>query len=189
MPQNTRRATGRERKIPVRDCLSTGGTLAEFIKWRDAWLFGVDQLDHQHRQMAQLLNRLVRECACSDSKKRSMSEEKKRVLAGLLDELYTLSKQHFRDEEALMMEEEYPAYVQHAREHAMLLGEFKSTFRAKLDEGCCNMNPQTLTALKSWFVVHVACSDRKFAEHLQARRAAGGGFAGGDAAARYRTRG
>ena len=149
--------------------------MAEFIKWRDAWLFGIDHLDDQHRELANMLNRLVRECTCTEQDKRSMSDEKKQRMRRLLDDLYTGTKQHFQDEEALMIEQGYPGYVGHAREHAMLLGEFKSTFRAKLDEGCCNMNPQTLTALKSWFVVHVARSDREFTEYLNGKRAAATG--------------
>ena len=153
--------------------------MAEFITWRDAWLFGIDHLDDQHREVANMLNRLVRECSCTEQEKRSMSDEKKQHMRRLLDELYTCTKRHFRDEEALMIEQGYPGYVGHAREHAMLLGEFKSTFRAKLHEGCCNMNPQTLTALRSWFVVHVARSDREFTEYLDSKRAAASSTAAG----------
>lgn len=146
----------------------------EFITWRDAWLFGVDHLDDQHRELANLLNRLVRECSCNEARKRSISDDKNRILKALLDELYARTKQHFSDEETLMVAEDYPGFVAHAREHAMLLGEFKSTFRERLDQGCCNMNPQTLTALKAWFVIHVARSDREFADYLNVRRAAAG---------------
>ncbi|MCO6411742.1 MAG: hemerythrin family protein [Thiogranum sp.] len=151
----------------------------EFITWRDDWLFGVDHLDRQHRELANLLNRLVRECTCDETGKRSLSDERKRILKALLDEFYARTRQHFSDEEALMAGTGYPGFTAHAREHAMLLGEFKSTFRERLDQGCCNMNPQTLKALKAWFVVHVARSDREFAEYLGVRSTASQGSIAG----------
>ena len=72
-----------------------------------------------------------------------------------------------------MLKAGYPGYKAHAREHAMLLAELKSTFAAKLRQGCCNIEPGIMKALRSWFIVHVVRSDREFADHVQGRGAAG----------------
>ena len=66
-----------------------------------------------------------------------------------------------------MHRESYPGFAFHAREHAMLLAELKSTFDAELKQECCTMNEETLTALKSWFVVHLSRSDREFYNYLK----------------------
>jgi hemerythrin len=152
--------------------------LTELIRWRPDWQLGVEHLDDQHRRLAGLLNSLLQACDCAGAD--AGDEEHGRRVAGLLDELYSLTQQHFRDEEDLMRAEGFPGLAGHAREHQMLLGEFKSTLIARLREACCNMDPQTLAALRSWFVVHIARSDREFAEWLERRHPAARGLSAAD---------
>ena len=141
-----------------------------YLRWRDEWLLGIDVLDQQHKALADCLNRLVCECSCAGEPGNKDDEQKRLAIAGLLDELHSRTKAHFADEEALMRKEGYPGYAGHAREHAMLLGELKSTFAAKLREGCSDMSPDILKALRAWLIVHVARSDREFANYLLNRR-------------------
>ena len=140
--------------------------MQEFIKWRDEWSLGVDTLDAQHRDLADCLNRLVRECLHGHRSENKGSIKTSLVIQSLLDELYRKTKEHFSYEEAMMREEKYPGYISHAREHAMLLGELKSTFTAKVKEGCSDIDPELLSELKYWFIAHVSRSDREFADFL-----------------------
>ena len=142
-----------------------------FIKWRDELLLGIETLDNQHRVLADCLNRLVQACSCDGQPDAADKARKMKVLEGLTEELYSITKEHFMAEEAMMRNESYPGYASHAREHVMLLAELKSTFARKLREGCCDMNPEVLRSLKSWFVIHVARSDREFADFLLGRAA------------------
>ena len=144
--------------------------MPEFIKWRDEWLLGVDTLDAEHRDLADCLNRLVRECLHGNNSDTKGSNKRTSVLKSLLDELYLKTKDHFSHEEAIMREEKYPGYNSHAREHAMLLGELKSTFAAKVKDGCSNIDPDILSELKYWFIAHVSRSDREFADYLDIKR-------------------
>lgn len=137
-----------------------------FIKWRDEWLLGIENLDEQHKMIAGCLNRFVDEYRCKARAGAGNDKEWREKLINLAKELYTRTKEHFRDEETVMRREGYPGLAFHAREHAMLLAELKSTFSAQLNPECCTMNEETLEALKSWFVAHLSRSDREFYNYL-----------------------
>lgn len=141
--------------------------MEEFLSWRDDWRLGIDLLDDQHRLLADCINRLVRQCACGEDAEEQDKEELRRRLGELLDELYSTAKQHFKNEEALMLEQDYPGYASHLQEHVMLLADLKSTFITRFQEGCCHMDPGVFKALKSWYIVHVIHSDREFASFLR----------------------
>lgn len=144
----------------------------DFLSWRDDWCLGIDLLDQQHRLLADCINRLVQQCACAEAAGENGGEQPVRRLGELLDELYSTAKQHFRNEETLMMEQGYPGYASHLQEHVMLLAELKSTFLTRFQRGCRHMDAAVFKALKSWYIVHVIHSDREFAEFLRLRQTA-----------------
>jgi hemerythrin len=142
--------------------------MQDFITWRDEWMLGIADLDNQHLTLADCLNRLVRECASRGVPDNEADiAQKKAVLGGLVDELYTKTREHFSNEESMMIREGYPGYAAHAREHTMLLGEFKATFNIRASDGACKLDENTMAALRSWLVAHVARSDREFANYLR----------------------
>ena len=143
-----------------------------FINWREEWLSGIETLDQQHRVLAGCLNRLVAECSRIDEAgEEDPGGRKQELLNGIFDELHTKARTHFRNEEAMMLSEQYPGYAAHAREHVMLLAELKSTFAAGLREGGCHLESGILRALKCWFIGHVSGSDREFADYVMKREA------------------
>lgn len=141
-----------------------------FINWRDEWLLGIDDVDNQHQVLARGLNLLVQACHDYSESEGGDRERQRQLLSELMDTLYNSAREHFRFEEALMKKDMYPGYAPHAREHAMLLAELKSTFAGRLESDGCYMDPGILKALKSWFIGHVSHSDRAFADYLATRR-------------------
>ncbi len=142
------------------------------FKWRDEWLLGIPTLDNQHQKLADCLHRLVTECTRlhgqnGNDNGSENDTETREALMKLLDELCARTRAHFSIEEDMMLAANYPRYADHRREHVMLLAELTSTFAAPIKDGRCNMNPEILGALKSWFIVHVAHSDRQFANWLK----------------------
>ena len=140
--------------------------MAAFLTWSEDWLLGIDALDDQHKLLADCINKLLVECNQAETASPEDAEKHKEALAQLFNDLYTTTKKHFSFEEALMRDEGYPAYAAHAREHVMLIAELKATYVNGLKEGCCNLDPEILRALKSWLIVHVSRSDREFANFL-----------------------
>ena len=144
--------------------------MAAFLTWNGDWLLGIDALDSQHKVLADCINRLVVECRQAGNDSPQYAVKRRAVLERLFHELYTTTKEHFSFEEALMCAEDYPSLSVHAREHVMLVAELKATFINGVKEGCCNLNPEFLLALKSWLIAHVTHSDRDFANFLLEKR-------------------
>ncbi len=141
--------------------------MASFVDWHDDWALGVPALDAQHRELADCLNRLAEASAGEGSDPAT--------LKSLATELCTRARRHFRYEEDLMRASGYPGLVEHAREHAMLLAELKSSFDRHLDAQTSRLPPDLLAALRTWLVVHIVHDDRDLAEHLRHTTAANGG--------------
>jgi hemerythrin len=96
--------------------------MEDFFKWRDDWVLHVDAIDNQHKVIAECLNEIAHLCLAGNN--RTAPEDER--LAGLLDRLYADTRQHFSDEERLMLESRYPGYTLHEHEHIMLLAELKN---------------------------------------------------------------
>jgi hemerythrin len=143
-----------------------------FINLRDEWLLGIDALDDQHRVLSDGLNQLVQACHEYSESENGDKEQQRIVLGKLIDALYKGTREHFEFEEAMMKKEAYPGYASHAREHAMLLAELKSTIADRLESGRYYIDPDVFKALKSWFIVHLTHSDRDFAHFIAVKKSA-----------------
>lgn len=144
--------------------------MGSFINLREEWLLGIDTLDDQHREISEGLNRISE---VSDEYSRLDNEEKEKqgeLLSELIDALYGKTREHFKFEENMMKDEGYPGYAEHAREHAMLLAELKTTIAARLESGRVSVDPDIFKALKSWFIVHLTQSDRNFAHYITLKK-------------------
>jgi len=140
--------------------------MEDFLKWRESWLTGIEALDIQHAELATCLNSIAKICFGKEDRSSKTGYRKAEWLEKLASQLYDQTKQHFRYEEQLMLEAEYPGYLAHANEHSMLLAELKLVIRTRVKEGSENMDQKTLEALKSWFIAHITHSDKRFAEFM-----------------------
>lgn len=131
--------------------------MADPIEWQSHFNLGIAAIDYQHRELADLLNLLagaVHTATTLDP-------------IALLQRLYDMARDHFLYEEKLMLSSGFPDYLQHQREHALLLGELKSLTNA-IHHGTTPLDPALLQALRQWLVAHIATSDREFAAHYLA---------------------
>ncbi len=147
--------------------------MESFLKNQGEWLLGIRFLDVQHQDIARHLDLLMKEYShLSNDRSPKTSTQQAHCRAKftkLIDDFYLRIKSHFTAEEEFMIREDYPRYSSHAREHMMLLAELKSTHADMLREGCGNTHPDIFKPLKEWFIVHIAHSDREFANYLRAR--------------------
>jgi hemerythrin-like metal-binding protein len=132
-----------------------------FLIWRDNWLLGFQAMDEQHLRLANAMNELHRFLVCDGNKPRAGIDQ----LCQRLTRLLEMARQHFHDEEALMLTYEYDRLPQHHREHAMLLAEMQELIR-DLEAGSRPFTLETLTALKHWQIDHALYSDRIFVDYL-----------------------
>jgi len=137
--------------------------MEDFLKWRDSWLTGIETLDAQHAELAAYLNRIAKICFHDGQPDPAGSPGGTDQPDNMATRLYDMTKQHFQHEEQLMLDAGYPNYPAHAQEHSMLLAELKLMIRTRFKADCEKIDCETLKALKSWFIVHMAHSDKMFA--------------------------
>ena len=130
-----------------------------FLEWLDDWQIGIGEIDRHHREMAELLNRIVR--SLDTGLGSSAGRETQRLILMLLEK----TRRHFKVEEAVMREYDFPQLGEHHREHVLLLAELQEFVR-EIEEGRRSFDLETLTSLKHWLINHVLESDMAFARYL-----------------------
>lgn len=132
-----------------------------FLEWLDDWYLGIEEIDRQHLQLAYLFNQVATALEASSNSQLSHA-----VVLPLVYRLQEETRQHFKDEEEIMREHDYPWLTEHHREHVMLLAELQEFIR-EIEEGTRQFDYASLTALKHWLINHVIESDLAFARHLE----------------------
>jgi hemerythrin len=125
------------------------------IEWQERYAVGVAVIDGQHREMLELVNRLLQ--GLRDGRERA-------ELVETLRELVRATEHNIATEERLMQEHGLSP-LHHADAHTRLLEAIRR-FDLRLD-------PQGLAGsaswLREWLLGHIDEDDRPFAELLRAR--------------------
>jgi len=137
----------------------------KFLEWRNDWSLGHEIIDRQHRQIVVMFNKIAELYLNDDGK--TNSEQRSNQLHKKLNIFYEQIRGHFNVEEDLMLKANYSGHTSHAREHLMLLAELKHYIR-HIEKELDNINTDTLSSLKVWFISHIIGSDKKLADFLQA---------------------
>lgn len=140
-------------------CPETGGGL--FLNWRAHFDLGIKPMDEDHRAMATLIDHIGTEFALNSGPALPARHLQRRMA-----QLGELTRIHFAREELLMRESDYPAFLAHQREHAMLLPEYTILTREVAASGANRLDPGLLEGLKAWFLGHLLDDDRRLAEYL-----------------------
>ncbi|MCU7904421.1 MAG: bacteriohemerythrin [Candidatus Thiodiazotropha sp. (ex Epidulcina cf. delphinae)] len=134
-----------------------------FLEWRDDWFLGIGRIDQQHLGLVDLVNRVA--TSLQDPRQPSANGSDS---MDLMLKLQDQTRRHFRDEEAFMLEHDYPARVSHHREHALLQAELQALIR-EIEEGIRELDLETLKSLKHWLIDHVIDSDQAIARYVEQR--------------------
>ncbi len=130
-------------------------------KWTPELSVGVDEIDQQHQQLYAIIDQLL------DA--RSSELDHSSVMA-LLTQLVDYSDYHFRTEDNYMIENEYPLFLTHRKEHLAYIkkmGEWITAFEDKKT----NLSKDILEFLCHWWKSHVIQSDLKYARYINAHKA------------------
>jgi len=131
------------------------------IDWSDEYSIGIPRIDAQHKFFFEAVHRLHKEC---------LSGEGEYVVLETLVFLQNYAIGHFRTEEELMLEYEYPDIQEHADLHAEFLNEY-SKFTAELDESGPNQDlaERVGEMVQGWLVDHIAKADMGYARFIEER--------------------
>jgi len=127
--------------------------MTAFIEWSEKISVGIQEIDEQHKQLVELINRLF------DAM--TTGKEKVQVAKEILNELTQYTIVHFSVEESLFRIFDYPDYEQHCEKHNSLR-EKVAEINAKVQQGERMITPELLTFLKKWITNHIMVEDKAY---------------------------
>lgn len=138
-----------------------GGLVVAFA-WTKELETGNAQIDAEHRELIQAINRLLQACAAG----RERGE-----LSSTIDFLVQYTKTHFAHEEGLQVQSGYPDYENHKQYHRWFMKVVDDLSQRLKAEG---PTPRLLSELNKqlggWLLNHIKTEDVKVAKHIQAQQ-------------------
>lgn len=129
------------------------------IQWAERYRTGIPFVDAQHQELFRVVARL------QESLARNLGDP---VLRSQLDELLSLLKTHFRDEEEFLRRYGYPDFLEHMAEHTSLLGELEQ-IRVRYEQSAAPLASMIGTFLGGWLRHHISEGDFNYAKFLRER--------------------
>ena len=128
----------------------------QHLEWKSDYSVGIASIDTQHRKLIELINSL------QTAVDYSTGEEFERKA---LDELVDYTKTHFKYEEGLMEQNDYPDFDAHRASHASMIAKVDEVLEAyrQDQEGAIQ---QALDFLKDWLINHINGTDKQYSRYL-----------------------
>ena len=130
--------------------------MAYFV-WGDYLNIDHGPIDDDHRKPVDCVNRL--HSATSEGRGQE-------VVAGILDNLITYTRQHFDREEREMERYRFPHLDAHKQQHQLLMKEVQA-LKAKFDAGGITVASQVSTLLRDWLSLHIRRHDKELGKYIQ----------------------
>lgn len=120
--------------------------------WDSSLSVGVERIDNEHKKLVQILNDLHT----------AMTQGQVKAVTGpLLTELVRYTREHFANEEALMLRTKYPQYAEHHAQHKELTSQVEE-FVGRYERGEISISVHLLTFLRDWLTTHIQREDRGY---------------------------
>ena len=139
-------------------------TQIDIFPWEQNFEIGIEELDRQHRQLVDILNRLAEQfmaSACVET------------LDAVFDELAAYAAYHFETEESLWQQylaDKPSEYTRHLDSHQAFISQLGELRSALADKPVDDVAEQTLNFLVRWLVSHILESDRYLASIVKAKQ-------------------
>jgi hemerythrin len=134
----------------------------ETIKWTPAISVGVTEIDEQHQKLFAIIDEL--------GKAQAAVPDKGAVLA-ILTQLVDYSDYHFRTEDDFMIENSYPLFLSHRKEHLAYIKKM-GTLIDDLENKGAALPGDILNFLCDWWQTHISQSDMKYARYIKSQKGA-----------------
>jgi hemerythrin len=120
------------------------------IKWRDEFSIGIPAVDHEHRELIDLINDL-----------HGASGSEPDDVAAFLGEVLTRISAHFALEETTMRAIGYDRYGAHKADHERLLDDLRDMMDAVEANPSAEVGEALGARLSEWFGVHFRTEDAR----------------------------
>ena len=126
------------------------------IEWKDSYNLGIMHLDNQHKGLVRQIN-ILHEAMKLGKGTEALNE----ILNALID--YTAT--HFKSEEKLFHQFNFPDTEKHTAEHLQFVEEV-SKFKEGFDNGHLMVSIEVMGFLKGWLITHILGSDMGYKSFL-----------------------
>jgi hemerythrin-like metal-binding protein len=147
---------GRNRSTVAEKRPDAAPLIVELLAWNQTHAVGIEVIDHQHRGLMDLVNRLGNEL------KNGLARER---LQETVQELLTATEIHFQTEENLMSEHGIKSLETHREKHQQLLADVRR-FGVEVDRRSMAL---TMRYLQEWLIRHIETMDKGLGRLLQDR--------------------
>lgn len=121
-------------------------------QWNDSLVTNQETVDYQHRILFSVINDLVRAC--------NMSDEPNGLLVEVaLDALLKYAGYHFKEEEGVMIEHNYPGLSIHQEQHKNFV-KVMLNYKDRFDNNE-NIADELLNFMHKWLVDHIMTRDKE----------------------------
>jgi len=128
-------------------------------EWDDSYKTGFALVDTQHEEMFGMVNELYDAI---------LGRRDQQLIGPTLEKLSRYTVEHFRAEEALMVETNYPAFEEHRTQHWKLMNDVQD-LRQKYESGEAVLSITLAAFLADWLRHHIKEEDLKLIRYVQAR--------------------
>jgi hemerythrin len=128
------------------------------ILWTDDFLIGIDELDFEHHQLLEDVNKLHQDL---------LANVDLYLVKAILGRIHARLQAHFALEESFMLDKLYTDYATHKDEHDQLLNEYTQRMvNYEKDPTLDNRKSMELT-LREWLVDHILSNDKKMIQMIE----------------------
>lgn len=130
------------------------------LEWKESYSVGVAAVDHEHRELIDLVNRLYEAL---------ISRREPEDVPAAFGDLFRAISSHFALEERFMREHGYDQTTEHKDDHERLLDELRDIMDAhEATEGLADdvMVQKFADNVEVWFTNHFSTHDARLHSHL-----------------------
>lgn len=127
------------------------------IEWRKDFETGVQDVDHEHRELVDLINELHAKLE---------TDADQETVADFLGEVFARISAHFALEETVMRKHAYDEYAAHKADHEALLDDIRDIMDAHAAGDYSDYAGALSEAVRDWFVNHFKTKDARLHKML-----------------------
>lgn len=124
----------------------------EKIQWSPSFSVGVELLDQQHKQIINMINSLITT---------SESNIESEVVSDTLDRMTKYATKHFKTEESLLKQHEYPHLAKHRKEHKEYQKQLVDLCQKVMTHES-GVSTELLQYLMNWWTQHILETDMQY---------------------------
>jgi len=135
------------------------------VAWQNSYSVGIRLVDEQHKELINLTNKLFVSCMAGQ-------ERSRQIFLDTIHSTVDYVGYHFGTEEKVMERINYPGYKEHKKEHTDFVREVFDKVE-EFNSGKIFVPLSFVYFLRDWVLHHIAVSDRKLGDFLQAMHRSG----------------